>query len=165
MDSENIKRDSFLIYRTFRDAGQLLPKEKRLAFYESIMAFGLDGIPFPETKDPVLKMAYLNIKPLIEANIRNYLNGCKGGAPQGNMNAKGYGRPKKTTEKQPKNNRKTTEKQGNVNDNVNVNVNDNDNDNYHSENDEPLRPTTLKELEARGVTKETEMSKKRGFYS
>lgn len=120
-------RDSFLFYKSYLDAGQKIPVKQRLKFYEIIIEFGLTGVEPEDTGDPLIDMALNFIRPLIKANIQNYLNGCKGGAPIGNKNAK------KITEKQPKNNRQTTTKQGNVNDNDNVkeNVKENDNDNVN----------------------------------
>ena len=69
-------------------------------------------------KEPTLsgcsKGMYDLISPQIKANERRYLNGCKGGAPKGNKNAK----------KQPNNNLK--QPNDNVNENVNLNVTDKD---------------------------------------
>ena len=90
-------RESFLFYKSYYQmALQIADKEKRCKFYESIINAALKGEPLKDTDDPVINMAYIAIRPLIEANIRNYANGCKGGAPEGNRNAS----------KQPKNNRK-----------------------------------------------------------
>jgi hypothetical protein len=78
----------------------------------------LDEVPL------IIRLFWKAAKPLIDANNKNYINGCKGGAPEGNQNAKKQPKNnRKTTEKQPK----TTQKQGNVNDNVNVNANGNAN--------------------------------------
>ena len=158
MDDNKVERKSFLFYESFRDVAHKLPENERLDFYEMLIEFGLTGEEPKNIKDPLIDMAFTVIGPVIKANIRNYVNGCKGGAPRGNKNAK----------KQPKNNRKTTQKQGNENENVNVNDNDNDNDNSHSTNTSystndipPVGPTTLEELEASGVIKK----RKRGFYT
>lgn len=127
-------RESFLFYRTYQEAGHRIPEKQRLKFYEMIFEYGLTGEEPNDTGDALIDMALSFIRPLIRANIRNYENGSKGGAPAGNQNAR----------KQPKNNRnqpKSTEKQGNDKDNVNVkdnvkdkdkvNVNDNDNVNVN----------------------------------
>lgn len=96
---------------------------------EMYMDYAFDGTEPNLTGEPlVMKLFWKAAKPLIDANNRNYINGCKGGAPMGNNNAK---KQPKTTQKQPKANRKTTQKQGNVNDNANDNANDNDTDNAH----------------------------------
>ena len=102
-------------------------EEQYLFALEIYMDYAFDGIEPDLTGQPlVMKLFWKAAKPLIDANNKNYVNGCKGGAPIGNSNAK---KQPKTTQKQPRNNRKTTQKQGN--DNVNDNVNDNDTDNAH----------------------------------
>ena len=66
---------------------------ERLAMYEAIVGYALDG------KEPRLsgtsKIMWTFVKPLLDANWRKYHNGCKGrehgikgGAPEGNQNAK-----------------------------------------------------------------------------
>ena len=78
--------------------------------YEAIIDYGLDLIePHFEGIEKVL---WTLIRPQLEANNKRFENGCKGGAPIGNQNAR----------KQPKNN----QKQPNVNENVNENENVND---------------------------------------
>lgn len=114
-NEEIIKRDSFVFYRSFKEAINELNKSDKLTLYEAISDYALDS------KKPNLKgcsKALFNlIKPQIDANIRRRENGFKGkeygnkgGAPIGNKNA----------QKQPQNNPKTTP---NVNDNDNVNEN------------------------------------------
>ena len=102
-------RDNFMFYKSYRDAGNMIPEDKRLKFYEMIFEFGLTGEEPEDTGDPLIDMALKFIRPLIKANIRNYVNGCKGGAPYGNNNAL---KQPKNNQKQPKNNRETTQKQG-----------------------------------------------------
>jgi len=137
-----------LMYRSTREMLLDLKKENReqyLSALEMYMDYAFDGIePDLSSKPLVMKMFWKASKPLIDANNRNYVNGCKGGAPVGNNNAK---KQPKTTQKQPRVNSKTTQKQGNDNDNakdnVNVhahakdnandNVNDNDNENINKE--------------------------------
>ena len=103
MDDNKVERKSFLFYESYRDVAHKLPEKERLGFYEMLIEFGLTGTEPQDIKNPLIDMAFTVIKPIIRANIQNYINGCKGGAPAGNQNAKGFGRPKK----QPKNNRKT----------------------------------------------------------
>ena len=114
-----MERESFVFYRSFRDAFRALDKDVRLRMYEAIIDYGLDLIePHFEGIEKVL---WTLIRPQLEANNKRFENGCKGGAPIGNQNARKQ--PKnnqKITEKQPKNN----QKQPNVNENVNENVND-----------------------------------------
>lgn len=118
-------RDSIVFYRSFYEAIKEIPMEQQGVIYNAIYGYALDGI-VPELTG-VAKSIFLLVKPQIDANNERYENGCRGGAPKGNQNAK----------KQPKNNQKTTEKQPVVdleeqkkqpNDNVNENVNDNEND-------------------------------------
>ena len=113
-----MERESFVFYRSFRDAFRALDKDVRLRMYEAIIDYGLDLIePHFEGIEKVL---WTLIRPQLEANNKRFENGCKGGAPIGNQNARKQ--PKnnqKITEKQPKNN----QKQPNVNENVNENVN------------------------------------------
>jgi hypothetical protein len=124
-----MERESILMYRSTREMLQDLKNESTeqyLLALESYMNYAFDGIePDLEGQPLVLKLFWKAAKPLIDANNKNYINGCKGGAPMGNKNAK------KTTQKQPKNNRPTTQKQGNVNDNANDNDNNNVHDNAH----------------------------------
>lgn len=63
------------------------------------------------------------MRPNIESGLTRFLNGCSGGAPKGNRNAC------KTTKKQPRNNRKTTEPLLNENENEDENENENENKN------------------------------------
>ena len=102
-----MKRESFVFYRSFRDAFRALDKDVRLRMYEAVIDYGLDLIePHFEGIEKVL---WTLIRPQLEANNKRFENGCKGGAPIGNQNARKQ--PKnnqKITEKQPKNNQKTT---------------------------------------------------------
>ena len=103
-----MERESFVFYRSFRDAFRALDKDVRLRMYEAIIDYGLDLIePHFEGIEKVL---WTLIRPQLEANNKRFENGCKGGAPMGNQNAR----------KQPKNNRKqpkNNQKQPNVNEN------------------------------------------------
>lgn len=122
-----MERESFVFYRSFRDAFRALDKDIRLRMYEAIIDYGLDLIePHFEGIEKVL---WTLIRPQLEANNKRFENGCKGGAPIGNQNARKQPRNnRETTEKQPKNN----QKQPNVNENVNVNVNVNENENINT---------------------------------
>lgn len=104
-------------------------KEQYMTALEMYMNYAFDGIE-PELNGQalVMKLFWKAAKPLIDANNKNYVNGCKGGAPsesmKGNQNAR-----KKQTENKPNSNPKQTQNKGNVN--VNVNANDNANANAH----------------------------------
>lgn len=109
-----MERETFIFYRSFRDAFNALDKDVRLRMYEAIIDYGLDLIePHFEGIEKVL---WTLIRPQLEANNKRFENGCKGGAPIGNQNAR----------KQPKDNRETTKKQPNNNNNNNNNNNEND---------------------------------------
>ena len=125
-----MERESMLMYRSTREMLQDLKQEdekKYLLGIEMYMDYAFDGTePELSGKSLVTKLFWKASKPLIDANNKNYVNGCKGGAPTGNSNAKKTTQNNpKTTQKQPRVNLKTTQKQGNDNDNVNDNANDN----------------------------------------
>lgn len=88
-----MKRKSFVFYRSFYDGIQCLPKRERLAFFEAICQYGLDGEE-PELTGATLGM-FRQIKALLDDNNERFVNGKKGGAPKGNKNAS------KNNEKQP----------------------------------------------------------------
>lgn len=139
-----MERESMLMYRSTREMLLDMKKENKeqyLTALEMYMNYAFDGIE-PDLSDQplILKLFWKAAKPLIDANNRNYVNGCKGGAPsesmKGNQNARKY--PKQTQNK-PKTNPKQTQNKGNdndndkdnVKDNDNAHVNDNDNDNVN----------------------------------
>lgn len=103
--SDKIKnKESFVFYRSFYEAIQMLPSEDRLQIYDAISELALNGNQTETTgyASVVMKL----IEPQILANNRKYKNACKGG------------RPKNQTETKPK-----------PNENVNVNENENKNEN------------------------------------
>lgn len=168
-------RESFMFYKSYRDAGEMIPENKRLKFYEMIFDFGLTGEEPEDTGDALIDMALKFIRPLIKANIQNYLNGCKGGVPKGTVNnPKGknqYEDNRRITENKPKDNRRITDGKGNVkdkdkakendketekdndkvNDNVNVNVKDKE-----KEKEEPAAPSHFETEEERKAREERE---------
>lgn len=130
-----MKRESFVFYRSFRDAFNALDKDVRLRMYEAVIDYGLDLIePHFEGIEKVL---WTLIRPQLEANNKRFENGCKGGNPnfkkgqpnpyylKGEKNKKNNIKDnQKITKRQPKDNQKITERLPNVNENVNENVND-----------------------------------------
>ena len=122
--------DSFVFYRSFDEACAELTDEQYGKIMRVINNYALNGT-IPENLSGIEKIVFTLIKPQIDANNQRKTNGCKGGAPSSNNNAKkttnGY------TEKQPMVDSCETEKQPNVNvnvnanENVNVNVNANEN--------------------------------------
>lgn len=151
-----IERESFLFYRAYLNAANRMNTEQKAKFYEIVFAYGLDGIEPKDTGDPLIDMALDFVRPLLGANIKNYINGKKGGAPsesmKGNQNAR-----KKTDQNQTENKPKQTENKGNVKvnvkandkdkekanandkDNVNVNVNVNEKESVPHYSDDPER--------------------------
>ena len=99
-----MKRDHFTFFRSFQEAIDQCDEKDQLPLYRGIVNFALDGKE-PVFNNPLLKLAWTLIRPNLEKGSRNWKNGCNGGAPTGNQNAR------KTTQKQPKNNRETTQKQ------------------------------------------------------
>ena len=131
-----MERETFIFYRSFRDAFNALDKDVRLRMYEAVINYGLDLVePHFEGIEKVL---WTLIRPQLEANNKRFENGCKGGAPMGNQNAQKQPKDnRETTQKQPRNNQKqprnnqkqprNNQKQPNNNNNNNNNNNDNDN--------------------------------------
>ena len=103
-----MERESMLIYKSFIDVSENLSDEDYRSFWDAIHKYGVYGQDIPEFANNTLNALMVLIEPLLRANIRNYENGCKGGAPKKNTNAK--------------KDIQTTQKQGN--DNVTVNVTD-----------------------------------------
>lgn len=80
-----IKRDSFVFYRSFFDVIKLLDADQAKALMVAIGEYALDGTE-PNLPENTLKVAWIPIKPQLEANRRRYENGCRGGAPKGSKN-------------------------------------------------------------------------------
>lgn len=107
------KRDSFVFYRSFRDAVQQIDKDDQLEVYKAIIDYALDGVE-PQLSGTA-KIIWTFVQPLLDANWRKYINGCKGGphgikggAPKGNRNAANnpddiFLNNPKTTAEQPQN--------------------------------------------------------------
>lgn len=104
MDND-IARNSFVFYRSFKESISNLSDADKLMMYEAITDFALD------MKEPTLtdfpQSLFTLIRPVLEANLKRWRNGCKGGeygkfggAPKGNKNA--------AKPKQPQNKGKTT---------------------------------------------------------
>lgn len=71
-------RDSFVFYRSFHKALSKLSDADRLAAYDAIVLYGLDGLENAEGVPAAILEAF---KPLIDANNRRFENGKKGGRP------------------------------------------------------------------------------------
>lgn len=106
-EKEKIERDSFVFYRSFYEAIKDLDKKEQSNLLCAICELALNGneIELNGISSTIFKL----IKPQINANLKRYKNGSKGGRPK--------------TENKPKENQSKTKHKPNVNDNVNVNEN------------------------------------------
>lgn len=89
----NVKRESFVFYTSFREAIAEMDDTERLFMYEAIFDYALEAKE-PKLSTAMQRVIWKFVKPLLDANWRKYLNGCKGaphgkegGAPKGNKNA------------------------------------------------------------------------------
>ena len=145
-----MERESILMYRSTWEMLQDIKNESH-DNYELAMNmylnYAFDGDEPELDKVPLtIKLFWKAAKPLIDANNKNYINGCKGGAPsesmKGNQNAR---KKEKQTQNKPKTNRNQTQNKGNVNDNANVNANDKDNVNDNVNDNENVNVNDNKE--------------------
>lgn len=128
-----MERESLLIYRSFFEAIKELEKENQAEIWNAVFELGfykneveLHGIS---------KTVFTLIKPQIEANIRKYENGKKGGKPK-----------QDETKTKPKAKQSDNKPKGNVS--VNVSVNDNVSDNISDKDNgkKKFSPPTLEEV-------------------
>jgi hypothetical protein len=131
-------RESIIIYRSFYDAIKELEPLHQAEIWKAVFEYGLNQNQI--TLSGLPSTIFTLIKPQLDANIRKYENGTKGG------------RPKKPTESEdkPKNNLTETKVKPNVNDNVNENENKNVNEN------KKFKPPTLVELKNEFPNMDTE---------
>ena len=104
-------RDSFIFYRSFFESIGELPDAFRLAMYDAICRFALnhEEPDFGSGADaPFFRALWGVIRPVLDANWQRFLNGRRGGAPEGNKNARKNNQ--ETTENQPENNQKQANK-------------------------------------------------------
>ena len=119
-------RDSVVFYRSFFEAIQEEEDPvKRAQAYDAILAYALDDIE-PEGLKGIGKAAFILARPQIDANNKKHRDGCKGGAPKGNQNAKKQPLVENENNlKQPpvvfENNSKQPNENENENENENVN--------------------------------------------
>ncbi len=78
------KRDSFVFYRSFFEAIELLDNQQSLNLIKAIGEYALNGQEIE--LEGVEKIVWTTIKPQLEANRKKYENGKKGGAPKGSRN-------------------------------------------------------------------------------
>ena len=75
------RESSFVFYRSFKEAIDNCPEEDRLAIYESIVSYALDGTP-PEITGGAIRIVWPLIEPQLNANRDKRKAGRKGGAPR-----------------------------------------------------------------------------------
>lgn len=75
------RESSFVFYRSFKEAIDKCPEEDRLAIYESIVSYALDGTP-PEITGGAIRIVWPLIEPQLNANRDKRKAGRKGGAPR-----------------------------------------------------------------------------------
>lgn len=108
------KRNSFTAYENYFEPLKSLPDNERLAAYDAIVAYALNGEEIIDpVKNPIANMVFGILKPyLYNDRVKSY-NGKKGGAPVGSKNNPLGRGAKKTnqelTENLPKTNLKLSE--------------------------------------------------------
>ena len=132
------KRNSFTAYENYFEPLKSLPDNERLAAYDAIVAYALNGEEIIDpVKNPIANMVFGILKPyLYNDRVKSY-NGKKGGAPVGSKNnplGRGAKRTnQELTENLPKTNLKLSEVE--VEDEVEIDV----------ENEEEIEDKTIKE--------------------
>lgn len=108
------KRNSFTAYENYFEPLKSLPNNERLAAYDAIVAYALNGEEIIDpVKNPIANMVFGILKPyLYNDRVKSY-NGKKGGAPVGSKNnplGRGAKRTnQELTENLPKTNLKLSE--------------------------------------------------------
>ena len=73
------ERDSFVFYRSFRDAIDQMPAKDQLPILKAIIDFGLDGTE-PAKLTPTQNAFYVLVKPILQKGRNKAANGKKGGS-------------------------------------------------------------------------------------
>lgn len=104
-------KESIVIYRSFYEAIKDLPKEQQADAWNAIFEYGLNQTEVQLTG--IVSTVFKLVKPQLDANLKRFENGTKGGRPKNQSK----------TKVKPNNNLIETKVEPNVNDNVNDNVN------------------------------------------
>ena len=84
-------RESFVIYKNWAEAINLLPEEFQIETYKALVEYGLSGKK-PDNVSAICNAMLVSFSKDMERNIERYnlavQNGQKGGAPRGNQNAR-----------------------------------------------------------------------------
>lgn len=86
------QRNSFTFYSSFEDAIATIEEsdvQTKMEMYRAICRYALYHEE-PRLKG-IAKLAWQLIKPTLDKQWAQYINGCKGGAPVGNQNARKNG--------------------------------------------------------------------------
>ena len=75
-----MRQDSFVFYDSFRDAVMDMADKDRLAFYEGIINYALDGTE--PVLSPELNRMFKLVKPQLDANSKRKNDAKKGGRPK-----------------------------------------------------------------------------------
>ena len=121
-----MKRESFIVYKSFFCLIKMLKPKERLKIFEAMFEYGFDST-IPEFDNETTQAVWEGIYPQLRANQRRYENGLKGkefgvlgGRPNNNPNGDCEETPMGLILETPK-----ITPNENVNENVNDNVNDN----------------------------------------
>lgn len=120
-----MKRESFIVYKSFYGLIKLLPEKERVKMFEAIFDFGFDET-IPTFKNETSKAIWQSIYPQLNANNRRYENGIKG-KEFGRLG----GRPKNTDGDKNKTPNITPNPLENKTPNITPNENVNENDNVY----------------------------------
>lgn len=80
MEGDEVKRDSFVFYRSFMDAIEQLDDSQHLEVLRAIIEYALEGT-MPKKKG-IASAILMSVKPVIDKNNTSYENGKKGGRPK-----------------------------------------------------------------------------------
>lgn len=85
-----MERNSFAFQRSYAEAmARIRDREKRTRFLLAVINYGLNmELPEFDESDADLGNAWTFIQPALDRSHKKFLNGKKGGAPEGNKNAK-----------------------------------------------------------------------------
>lgn len=79
--------DTVMIYRSFWEAAQALPDKDRLAFWDAVIGYALDGVE-PELSG-MAKVAFILARPNIDSRNEMICAGKKGGRPKKETSERG----------------------------------------------------------------------------
>lgn len=105
-------KESIIIYRSFYEAIKDLPKEQQADAWNAIFEYGLNQTEVQLSG--IVSTVFKLVKPQLDANLKRYENGNKGGRPKNQTE----------TKQEPNNNQTITKVEPNKNNNKNNNKND-----------------------------------------